>query len=96
MAFTENYDEFLGTDDFGVDALYKGTTTVQGIFDKQYFEAQAAFAGVHSSQPTFLGKASDFEDAAHGDTLLINSVNYKVVGVEPDGTGFTLLRLETQ
>jgi len=96
MAFTEDLDEFLSTSDFAVSALLNGVTTVNVIFDKEYFEGGAGFAGVQSNQPKALGKTSDFSSVVHGHTLVISGTTYNVVGVEPDGTGMTTLRLEKQ
>jgi len=97
MAFTEDLTEFLDTAyGFAVTATYNGSTSVNGIFDAEYFEPDAGFAGIQSAQPVFLCRTVDVASAAHGQTLVVASVNYKIVGVEPDGTGMTLLKLEKQ
>ncbi len=82
--------EFLDIDEFGVTANYDGGTTIQGIYDDEYYES----LDVESSDPVFHCRTSDVSDAVHGKTLVVNATNYTVKGVEPDGTGFTLLRLE--
>lgn len=94
MAFTEDLAQFLDTDDFAVAATYNGSTTVNGILDQEYYEVGVGDAGVESSQPVFLCRTADVPAAAHGDTLLIDAITYKVRGVQPDGTGLTRLALK--
>lgn len=94
MAFSEDPSEFLDTTHgFAVAATYNGTTTVNGIFDNDYFEIGAGTPGMEGNQPSFLCRAADVPSAAQNDTLLINSVTYTVVAVQPDGTGFVRLVL---
>jgi hypothetical protein len=78
--------------DFAVPALYNGVTTVLVIFDAEYSEAFAR--EVEGRAPVAHVQTSALPAAAHGDTLVINGVTYTVRGVEPDGTGVTLLRLQ--
>lgn len=97
MAFTEDLSDFFDTEHgFAVTVVYDGNVSVEGIFDAEYFEPSAGMAGVQSSQPVFLCMTADVEDAAHGETLEIDDDTYHIVGVEPDGTGITMLRLEKQ
>lgn len=97
MAFTEDLSEFFDTTyGFAVTATYNGSTSVNGIFDAEYFEPDAGFAGVQSSQPVFLCRTADVSSATHGQVLVVNSATYHIAGVEPDGTGLTLLKLEKQ
>lgn len=97
MPFTEDLSEFLDTVyGFATTATYNGITPVDGIFDAEYFQPDAGFAGIQSSQPVFLCRTVDVSSATHGQTLVVASINYKIVGVEPDGTGMTLLKLEKQ
>lgn len=88
---------FFDTDDFGVDALWKGTTTFSGIFDNEFFPSLVdAEVQVESTQPVFVIRTSDAPGVKHDDTLVIDSVTYAVKGVHPDGTGITALVLEKQ
>ncbi len=98
MAFTEDPSEFLDTTHgFAVVATWKGTTSVNGIFDDDYFEDGVGQGpGAESSQPRFLCRSSDVPAVAQNDTLAIGAVNYVVTSVHPDGTGMTLLILEKQ
>jgi len=83
----------LDLNGFAVTATY-GSNSVNGIFDQDYFEIIDSNAVVESSQPAFTCRTIDVTGIAHGDTLTINSVAYKVVGNKPDGTGMTVLPLE--
>lgn len=96
MAFTEDLSAFLSTSDFAVSALYNGTTTIPVILDTVYYEDQSGQVGTQGTTPVATARTADVPGVAHGTALVINAVNYKVVGVEPDGTGITMLRLEKQ
>ena len=85
---------FFNVDDFGVAATYNGGT-VNGIFDNEFFEADAGgMVAVAIQQPRFLCRTSDVSAAAEGDGIVINSVSYVIRVVQPDGTGMTTLVLE--
>jgi hypothetical protein len=79
---------------FGIAATYNGSATVNGILDLAYYEPLGNVA--EGSAPVFTCAAADVPSVAHGDTLVIGARTYKVCGVEPDGTGIVLLRLERQ
>jgi len=66
------------------------TTTIDGIFDKEYVELN----GVESYSPVFTCQTSDVPNVKHGARMTINLINYTVVGVQPDGTGVVQLILE--
>jgi hypothetical protein len=100
MPFTEDLSSFFQTADHATAGTYTpnggSVSTINGIFEKPYFGASGAEVDVESSKPTFLCQTSDVSSATHGDDLSISGTNYKVVGVEDDGTGVTLLILEEQ
>ena len=92
MAFAEDLAPFFSTADFAVAAALNGVS-VTGIFDNGYAEP---FGEVEGRQPTFLLPTASAPSVAHGQSLVIGAATYKVRGVEPDGTGVTLLKLELQ
>jgi hypothetical protein len=94
MAFAENLQPFFDTSGFGVAATYNGTTTVNGMLDLAYMEPLGNMA--EASAPVFTCAEADVAAVKHGDTLAVASRTYKVVGVEPDGTGVVVLRLQRQ
>jgi hypothetical protein len=95
MAVVEDLAPFFSTADFAVDATL-GATAVRGIFDAAYSEPLGNV--VEGNSPVFMLPTADSDaaGAAHGTTLVIGATTYKVRGIEPDGTGVTLLRLEQQ
>jgi len=99
MALSEDHSEYFDTDDFAVAATITigngSPATVNGIFDAPFLLA-AAGLGVEANDPQFLCATADVPGIGHGDTAIINSTTYKVRGVQPDGTGQTLLILEEQ
>jgi hypothetical protein len=92
VAFTEPLAAFFDTAGFAVSATLAGAS-VTGIFDNVYFEAMG---DVQSASPVFTLPTASASSAAHGQSLVIGATTYKVRGVEPDGTGITVLRLEKQ
>lgn len=92
--FTEDKAAFLDRGDFAEDAVYNGGDTKPVIFDERYAGVDVDFPASESSQPRALGTTEDFPNVVHGHTLQIRGVIYKVVGVEPDGTGWVLMILQ--
>lgn len=95
MAFVEDLDQFLSTNEFAIAATYNGAASVLGIFDNGFF-AIGSGPALEGSMPSFLCKVSDVPSAAHGDTLLISSQSYVVSSVHPDGTGIVILGLRKE
>ena len=97
MPFTEDLTVFFNVNDFGTAATYTPSVgspkTVNGIFDRAYREV---IDGIEGTSPAFVCALSDVSTVVHGNTFVINSATYKVRGVEPDGVGTVLLRLEAQ
>jgi hypothetical protein len=77
--------------DFGVPATVGGVA-VTAIFDNNYAEALGYTAG---AKPMLLLATAGVPDVAAGDAVVVGSVSYTVAGIEPDGTGLTVLRLES-
>ncbi len=91
---------FLDTDEFADSATISKKTvseaTINGIFDNDYFEVNTGQVGVSSSTPAFLCRTSDITNVKFGHVITINSLDYKVRDIQPDGTGMTALILEVQ
>jgi len=83
-------DTFFETSDFAETALF-GSTPIAGIFDNAF----AAALDIAGSGPVFTCKSSDATGLNPGtSTLTIRSSSYLVIGVEADGTGVSLVRLQ--
>lgn len=65
-----------------------------GIFDRAYRTASVESFGIEGANPSVLCVDVDLGVADHhDDTAIIRGVSYLVVGVEPDGNGYTRLQL---
>lgn len=87
----------LSVNDFGTLAVYRRlgvNYSVTGIFDNVYVPVEVAEVEFNSSEPEFTMRTADVPSGGTaGDKLTVNSVQYTVVNVEPDGTGITRIRL---
>lgn len=96
----------------GITATYTpsggSASSIKIIMDQQYYSIPGESIDVEGSQPMAHCKTTDVPNAAYGDDLVVAAVtnldgttikaqtSYKVVGVQPDNTGMTLLILEEQ
>ena len=66
------------------------------IFDADYVEIDGERQSINSNNPICLGRSADLEGAVRNSVInrLSTGKLYKIVNVEPDGTGFTMLELE--
>lgn len=71
-----------------------GTAAVarSGIFDAGYLEA--AGGQVQTVGPALTMRSADVAGVAMFGAVSVGTTAYRVVGIEPDGTGVTVLRLE--
>lgn len=100
---------FLSEDDFGEEATYTpyglaAVSGIAGIFDDPSLSvAMGEGAGVMDARPTYLCRSDDLPGTARGgdvgDTLALAltdthpAVTYKVIDLQPDGQGMTLITL---
>ena len=81
---------FLNTAEFAEAATF-GATTIVGIFDNIYADA----LGIAGNAPVFQCKSTDAASLTPGtSTLVIRSSSWLVIGVEADGTGISIVRLQ--
>lgn len=90
--FVEDLSVFFDTaSGFAQSATVDGDT-FPVIFDNGY---QSALGGlVESTGPICQAKTADVSTVVQGATITIASTDYRVRGVQPDGTGITTLVLE--
>jgi hypothetical protein len=95
--------QFVSANDFGRSFRYLPGVgpeiSVTGIFDAAYLLLEAGQAGVSGTAPTLLCCSSDLDalpagKACEDDRVIDGLVQYRVVDVQPDGTGMSLLILE--
>ena len=99
---------FLNTEEYAEEAIYtpaggSGVSIQGGILNDPHFEVQTADIPLSDGQPTFLCRSEDVPVAASGgdagDTLALAETDthpaatYRVLDLQPDGTGMTLLSL---
>jgi len=82
-------DLSLYVQEFGVDATV-AAGTVRVIFDRQ---AGESLGMVDQADPVVTFVAADWPAVARGATITVNATTYRVIGVEPDGTGLAQSRL---
>lgn len=93
MPFTEDFTDFLKTDEFAT-AVTVGGISVNAIFDNDYIPVDLGNGvQVESVGPAILCATADVSGVAQGAAVVVNGTNYTVAEVQPDGTGLTTLRL---
>ena len=50
--------------------------------------------GIEGADAAITCISADVAGASHGTTVVVNAISYRVCGIEPDGFGLTMLRLE--
>lgn len=80
--------------DFGKPATLSDGAPVTVIFDKAFFMVTPMGIDIESTKPQALIATTETVGLVHGSTIKIENIIYTVVGIEPDGTGITLLNLK--
>jgi pectate lyase len=96
----EELSEFFGLGEHGTAATFTPSggsgSAIVVVYNNLYFLEDAGNVGVETSQPIVTVESATVPGVAHGDVITIDSANFNVVGVRPDGTGITELVLEKQ
>lgn len=99
MAFTEDLDQFLDTDDFAVEAVFSlapsGTRNVNVIFDTPTQSVDIYDTAIETDAPFVRCKTEDLNGVKINANVQIASVNYKVKRITNDGTGISIVYLKT-
>jgi hypothetical protein len=96
-----DFDGFAGEivgSDFGKPAVYTPAggpaRTIDVVFGDAFVVVDGpGEAGMGTTSPQALCKASDVAGAARGDTVAVDGTAYSVVEPQPGGDGFTVLLL---
>ena len=91
MAFSEDLSAFINSDTPGYVSATVAGVVVDTLFDNGFVLAGMGVEGVDALLHV---KTADVPGVAHGAAVVANAVNYRVCGIEPDGHGVTMLRLE--
>ena len=81
---------FFSVQDFAQPVQRAGGREFNAIFDAQYQEQ----LGVSGSGPALTCATEHVADVPRGEVVTVGADSYRVVAVEPDGTGITVLRLQ--
>lgn len=88
--FTEDLSLFLDVETgFALNATWQ-TQQVPVIYDRAYLET----LGISASNPVALTAEVKVPGVARGQAILIQSINYTIDDIQPDGTGMVLLQLK--
>lgn len=89
--FDEDIDVFFSTDEHALQAIViESGTVITGIFDRPYTDA----LDVQGFSPSLTCRTADVCELRRGRLIEIQNTVYKVVTVEPDGTGVSRVQLE--
>lgn len=72
--FTENFDIFLDSDEFGSTVVHSVAGTIIGIFGHSWVKLN----GIDTQAPNISIKSSDAADMSTGDSLTVDGVSYVV------------------
>lgn len=90
-------DNSIFLSDFGQDAVFTlqsgNQITVQAIFDNSFYNAQIGEIDLETTLPRLTCVESDILEVKDKDTVLVNGKNYKVLRIQPDGTGMAVVVL---
>ena len=92
---TTDLGVFFNASDFGTVASFKhgsaDAVAITVIFDDEFKAVNPALGEVESSAPQAECKASDVSTAVHDDLLTVNSIAYKIIGIQPSFDGRTTI-----
>lgn len=89
MAVETSADRAALLADFGAACVF-GAAVFTAIPDSGFVEVN----GVEDMHPLLHCRTADVSTLAHGDSGTVVGVAYSIVGIQPDGTGMTVLLLE--
>jgi hypothetical protein len=89
-----NNDLDIFLKDFGTTVSYNDTE-ILGIFDDSYTTINMT-GQVEMTSPAIMVKSSDVDGITHGEVISINSTDYYVTSIQPNGSGFVSLELSKE
>jgi len=92
VAFETDADRLAVIQECGGQLVTVATASVWGIFENAYAED----LGIAGTRPELTCRTTDVSTAAAGTAVVANELSYLVRGIQPDGTGMTVLILELQ
>ena len=96
MTVETSQDRLTVLNDFGVDVTI-GSSKIKAIFDNPHQDITIGGEVPFSIQEcSITARTADLTSVGQGSILVIDSVNYAVTDIQPDGTGMTMVMLERQ
>ena len=92
MTVESSEDRLELLEDFGVGAVYNGTSII-GIFDSEPFIVSDGTQTFSTDTLTFLTRTADVAGITIKGSITIEGIEYQVRDRKNDGTGFTELEL---
>jgi len=85
---TTDLATFYSADDFAVAAYLNGSATpINVLFSNPFAALNPATGSMESTAPEARCKAPDVSSAVHGSTLIVASVTYYIIGIQPTEDG---------
>ena len=91
--FAADLDEMMAEDEFSVAAKIGGVSCFV-IYDRPYLSQDAGEMSIQGATPVAYVRDADVGAVAVDDSVTIDGSTFTVRGIEPDGTGVTILVLE--
>jgi hypothetical protein len=93
-------DRLVMLNDFGVNCTYTpdggASIVIKTILLNDYYAVDSGSVAVEMNQPIAVIRTADAAAISHNDTMVIESITYRVVNIRPDGTGISEIQLEQQ
>ena len=89
---TTDLAAFLNSNELGDVAIYNGNT-INVLFLNEHEAVMLFGLEVESASPLIMARDSDISGIQHGSTIVVSGITYKVIDIQPDGTGLTTLIL---
>jgi hypothetical protein len=72
------------------------SSTISVILNNEYFAIAGESVDIDGTQPVATCRTSDVTNIDTSDSITIDSIAYNITNIQPDGTGITVLILQTQ
>lgn len=88
--FAESLAPFFAIAGFATPVVFDGALSANALFDNAYVDAN----GVYATGPQLTCASADIASVSVGSAVVVNATSYTVQGIQPDGTGVTVLHLQ--
>jgi hypothetical protein len=93
VALNRDLSVFISSKDFGQEVVFtrvnNTTLTVNAVADFEHLMMNEGSNDISGYQPVLNCKTSDILNIEPDDFVKINNKNYRIIDVQPDGTGMS-------